>query len=166
LPLPVAPELTLIHVALVVVVQLQPLGAVTVKVPEPPAAAILAVVGEIDGAHGAPACVTVNVSPPMVSEPVRNALEVFAAAAYVTEPLPLPAAPRVIVSHASLLTAVQLQPDAVTITRLVEAAAPTVAEAGEIVELHGTPACVTVNVCPPIVSDPVREADAVFAATV
>jgi hypothetical protein len=81
LPLPVAPELTLIQLALVVEVQLQPLVAVTVMVPVPPAAAILAVVGEIDGAHGAPAWVTLNVSSPMVSEPVRDALDVFAAAA-------------------------------------------------------------------------------------
>jgi len=104
---------------------LQPIAAVTVRVPVPPAAAILAVVGEIDGAHGTPACVTLNVSPPMVSEPVRDALDVFAAAAYVTEPLPLPAAPCVIVSHASLLTAVQLQPGAVTVTTWVEAPATT-----------------------------------------
>jgi hypothetical protein len=81
LPLPVAPELTLIQVALLVVVQLQPLDAVTVMVPVPPAAVILAEVGEIDGAHGAPDCVTVNVSPPMVIEPVRDVLDVFAAAA-------------------------------------------------------------------------------------
>jgi hypothetical protein len=80
LPLPVAPELTLIQVALLLVVQLQPMGAVTVMVPVPPLAAIFAEVGEIDGAHGAPACVTVNVSPPMVSEPVRERLDVFAAA--------------------------------------------------------------------------------------
>jgi hypothetical protein len=72
----------------------------------------------------------------------------------------------VTVSHASLLTAVQLQPGALTVTTWVEAPATTLAETGEIVESHATPACVTVNVCPPIVSDPVREADAVFAATV
>jgi hypothetical protein len=76
----VSPELTLIQVALLVAVQLQPTGAVTAMVPVPPLAATLAEVGEIDGAHGAPACVTVNVSLPMVSEPVRERLDVFAAA--------------------------------------------------------------------------------------
>jgi hypothetical protein len=154
-----------IHVALLVAVQLQPMDAVTVRVPVPPAAVIVVVVAEIVGAHGAPACVTLNVLPPMVSEPVRDVLDVFAAAAYVTEPLPLPAAPCVIVSHPSLLTAVQLQPGAVTVMTWVEAPATTLTEVGAIVELHGTPAWVTVKVLPPTVNVPVRGAVAVLTAT-
>jgi hypothetical protein len=73
----------------------------------------------------------------------------------------------VIVSHSSLLTAVQAQPvDAVTVTTLLEPAATTLADVGVIEEPHGTPACVTVNVWSPIVSVPVRELLAAFAATV
>jgi hypothetical protein len=79
LPLPLAPVVTEIHAALLVAVQLQPVVAVTVIVPVLPEAAALADVGEIDGAQGAPACVTVNVAPATVSVPVREALDVFAA---------------------------------------------------------------------------------------
>ena len=72
-----------------------------------------------------------------------------------------------IVIQASLLVAVQLQPEpAVTLT------VPVVAtddvrfdEVGEIVKVHGAPACVTVKVCPPIVIVPVREVVLVLAAT-
>ena len=81
--------------------------------------------------------------------------------------MPLPDAPAVIVIQASLLVAVQLQPaPAVTVT------VPVVAtdevrfdEVGEIVNVQGAPACVTVKVCPPIVIVPVRDAALVFAAT-
>ena len=38
-------------------------------------------------------------------------------------------------------------------------------DVGEIVNVHGTPACVTVKVWPPIVIVPVRDVVAVFAAT-
>ena len=79
MPLPVPPELTLIHVALLVALQGQPVAEVTPTVPVPPVAEALAEDGEIAGAHGAPACVTVNGSPPIVSDPVREALEGFAA---------------------------------------------------------------------------------------
>ena len=79
LPLPLAPVVTVIHAALLLAVQLQPVAAVTVIVPVVPEAGGVADVGEIDGAQGAPACVTVNVAPPTVSVPVREALDVFAA---------------------------------------------------------------------------------------
>jgi hypothetical protein len=67
----------------------------------------------------------------------------------------------------ALLTAVQLQPaPAVTVT------VPVVAlddvrfdDVGEMVNVHATPACVTVKVRPPIVIVPVRELVLVFAAT-
>jgi len=80
--------------------------------------------------------------------------------------LPLPDAPAVTVIQASLLTAVQLQPvPAVTVTVPVVAADVGFNEVGEIVNVHGTPACVTVNVCPPIVIVPVRELVLALAAT-
>ena len=81
--------------------------------------------------------------------------------------MPLPLAPALIVIQASLLTAVQLQPvPAVTVTVPVVAAAEVrFDDVGAIVNVHGTPACVTVKVCPPIVIVPVRELVLVLAAT-
>ena len=71
------------------------------------------------------------------------------------------------VIHASLLAAVQLQPvPAVTVTVPV-AAADVVKfdEVGEIANVHGAPACVTVNVWPAIVMVPLRDVVPVLAAT-
>lgn len=68
--------------------------------------------------------------------------------------------------QASLLAALQPQPAAaVTVTAPVVAAVATFTDVGEIDELHGTPACVTVNVLPSIVSVPLRGVDAAVAAT-
>ena len=152
--------------ALLVAVQLQPLAAVTVNVPEAPAPLTFAETGESVGAHCSLACVTVKAFPPMVIEPVRAALEAFAVTEYDTVPLAVPDAPWVTVIQPSLLTAVQLQPlAAVTVTAPLEAPPRRSADVGEIVALHGAPACVTVKVLPAIVSVPVRGVVAVFAAT-
>lgn len=141
MPLPLPPELTVSQAAPLVALQLHPLAAFTVNVPDAPPALTLTEAGESDGAHGAPACVTVNVSPPIVMDPVLDALDVFAATEYETEPSPVPVAPWVTVIHASLLTAVQLQPLApVTVTTPVDAPATALADVGEIEELHGAPA--------------------------
>jgi hypothetical protein len=165
-PLPLPPEVTVSQLAPLVAVQLQPLAAVTVNVPEAPAPLTFAETGESVGAHGALACVTVKVFPPMVIEPVRAALDAFAVTEYDTDPLAVPAVPWVTVIQPSLLTAVQLQPlAAVTVTVPVEAAARRSADVGEIVELHGPPAWVTVKVLPPMVSVPVRGDGMVLAAT-
>jgi hypothetical protein len=82
-------------------------------------------------------------------------------------PLPLPLAPALIVSQASLLVAVQLQPvPAVTVTLPVVATDDVrFDDVGEIVNVQGAPACVTVNVWPPIVIEPVRDVVPVLAAT-
>ena len=81
--------------------------------------------------------------------------------------MPLPEAPAVTVIQPTLLVAVQLQPvPAVTVT--VPVVATDVVrfdEVGEIVNVQGAPACVTVKVWPPIVIVPVREVVPVFAAT-
>lgn len=58
----------------------------------------------------APACVTVNVCPPIVIVPIRWVAEVFAATVYETVPAPDPVAPLAIEIHDALLAAVQLQP--------------------------------------------------------
>src|SRR5262245_3662274 len=60
---------------------------------------------------------------------------------------------------------VQLPTDAVTPTVPVVAAAPGDALVASRVNVHGAPACVTVNVCPAIASVPVRGVVARFAAT-
>ena len=78
--MPVPPALTVIHVALLVAVQAQPVPAVTVIVPVTAAEVTFADAGEIVGLQGTAACcVTVNVMPPMVNVPVRDVLDVFAA---------------------------------------------------------------------------------------
>jgi len=71
------------------------------------------------------------------------------------------------VSHASLLTAVQLQPEpAVTlILPLAPMEEARVLDVGEMVTAHGSPDCVTVNVWPPIVTVPVRDVAPLLAAT-
>ena len=58
--LPLAPAVIVIQLALLVAVQLQPVGAVTATVPVAAADEVrFDEVGEIDGVQGTPACVTV-----------------------------------------------------------------------------------------------------------
>jgi hypothetical protein len=162
--LPLAPALIEIHVALSVAVHAQPVAAVTVTVLAVAVAATFAESGARVGAQGAPACVTVNVSSPMVNVPVRAEVVGFAVTLNVTDPLPVPLPPALIVIHVALLVAVQPQPE-VTATVPLPADHATFADAGAILDTHGAPACVTVKVLPPTVSVPVRGAMAVFAAT-
>jgi hypothetical protein len=61
LPDPLAPPVTVIHAALLTVVQPHPVTADTFVDPEPPAAAALRDEGLIVGVQGAPASLTVNV---------------------------------------------------------------------------------------------------------
>ncbi len=86
---------------------------------------------------------------------------------YRTIPLPRPDSPDVIVIHAASLAAVheQVSSDAVTLMLPVPPPASTVADDGEIVNVHtAAAACVMVNVCPPALMVPVREGPA-FCAT-
>ena len=69
--MPVAPDVIVIQVALSVAVQAQPVAADTVTLLVLAPKATLADAGEMVGAHGAPACVTLNELPPMVSVAVR-----------------------------------------------------------------------------------------------
>jgi len=85
----------------------------------------------------------------------------------VTVPAPLPFTPALSVSHAALLVAVHPQPvpaETVTVPAAAEGEVR-FADDGEMVNVQGRPACVTVNVAPPIVIVPVRGVAAVFAAT-
>jgi hypothetical protein len=159
LPLPLAPLVIVSQdVSLLTPVHAQPPGAVTTVEPVPPPKTTEAPVGAIEYEHGAPASVTVKVWPPMVSVPVRCDELGFAVALKLTVPLPLPPAALVIVSQdVSLLTAVHEQPlGAVIAVEPVPPPNATDAPVGAIEYVHGAAACVTVNVCPPMVSVPER----------
>jgi hypothetical protein len=87
----------------------------------------------------APGCETVNGWPATVSEPLRAAVPVFAAALKEIEPLPLPLAPDVTVSHDELLDADHAQPvPTVTVTVPLPPPTATVADAGEMTGVHTT----------------------------
>jgi hypothetical protein len=106
----------------------------------------------------------VNVCPAMVAVPVRAVVEVLAATVIATVPLPLPLAPLVIVSHEALLVAVHAQPvRLVTATLAAWPAASALVDPGLIAYVQAAAAWVTVNVCPAMLSVPVREDVAVFA---
>jgi hypothetical protein len=138
-----------IHGALLVAVQAQSEPVLTVTVPAAASGEVRVTKnGAIVNAQGAPGCVMVKILPPIVSEPVRVALPVFAATLYATFPLPVPVAPTLTVIHGSLLTAVQLHPVvAVTATfPLAPIEAANVDEVGEIADTHEAAASVTVKV--------------------
>ena len=94
-PLPLAPLVTVIQLALDVADQLQLAPALTPTLLATPAAATAKLFDAIAYVHGA-AWVTVNVWPAMVSVPVRAA-PVLAATLNATVPGPLPLAPLVTV---------------------------------------------------------------------
>jgi hypothetical protein len=164
-PLPDA-GLTVIHDALLDAVQAQPDGAVTLTLDVPAPAATDSVVGDAENVQGTPACVTVTVCPATVTVPVRELVLEFAAMVSVTDPFPLPDAGLTVI-HAAPLEAVQAQPaGAVTLTLDVPAPAATDSVVGDAENVQGTPACVTVTVCPATVTVPVRELVLEFAAIV
>lgn len=81
----------------------------------------------------APACVTVKASPPIVTDPIRCAVLVFAAIEIETLPLPVPPALPATVSHEAPLVAAHSQElSAVTATVADPAAALADCAAGEI----------------------------------
>jgi hypothetical protein len=77
-PVPLPPELIVIHVALLVAVQPHPVPAVTATLAAPPADVALGFVGDTPNAHAA-AWVTVTVCPATVIVPVRELVAVFVA---------------------------------------------------------------------------------------
>jgi hypothetical protein len=78
LPVPLTPEVTVIHDALLTAVQPQPPPAVTVTLPDPPLEPKLCDAGVALMLHAA-ASVTVIVCPATVSAPLRGTVEVFGA---------------------------------------------------------------------------------------
>ena len=158
-PLPLAPLVTVSHdVLLLTPVHAQPANVVTVVEPVPPVAATDWLAGSSANVQDVAACVTEKVCPAIVSEPLRCVAFGFAAALNATVPVPLPLAPLVTVSHdVLLLTPVHAQPaNVVTVVEPVPPAAATDWLVGLIAYVHAAPAWVTVSVCPPIVSVPLR----------
>jgi hypothetical protein len=116
LPVPDAPEVTVIHDAVLTAVHAHELAALTLTEPVAPDAGAELLGGSIVYVHAGTAttsaCVTVNVRPAIVSVPVR-AVPALAATVNVIDPLPLPLALEVTVIHGTLLTAVHAHPAAV-----------------------------------------------------
>ncbi|HET7218196.1 MAG TPA: hypothetical protein VFJ02_09105 [Vicinamibacterales bacterium] len=166
LPLPVAPPVTVSHVALLTALHEQPVGAETLAVLDPPLALTLRLVGEIEYVHPVPDCVTVKVWPAIVIVPLRWVVLVLAATVNATVPFPDPLAPVEIAIHDAPLVAVQLQP-VVAATVAVEDSpvAGDVRPVGDSENVHAAAVCVTVKAWPATVNDPVRSVPAVFAAT-
>ena len=164
-PDPLAPLVIETHDASSAAVHAQPAGIETAIVPVVDAGATDTPIGDSVAVQGTPPCVTVNACPAMVTIPVRDEMLVFAAILYPTVPLPLPEAPLVTVIHDAALPAVQAQP-AAAVTDTVPVRFPDVTDrlAGEIVNVQPA-ACEIENVCPAIVSVPVRTVGVVFAAT-
>jgi hypothetical protein len=166
LPLPLPALVTVIHALLLDAVHPHE-GALAViaTVPLPPACVGVLAVGEIVVVQTTPTCVIPNVCPATVIVAVRWVVFGLAVMAYETPPSPDPFAPLVIETHGASSTAVQEHPAGMETAMLpVLAAESTDTPAGEIVDVHGIPACVTVNAWPAIVTMPVRGVMAVFAA--
>ena len=111
LPLPLAPAVIVIQAALLAAVQAQPVVVETLVLPLPPAAAKFWLPGVMLNKQPE-FCVTVKVCPAAVIVPLRCG-PLLATTEKLTEPLPLPDEPPVIVIQAALLAAVQVQPVAV-----------------------------------------------------
>src|SRR4051794_40163491 len=85
-PVPLPPAVGVSHTALLVVVQAQPAGAVTVTDPVPATAVNDWLATEIVKVQGVPTWVTVTVWPATVRVAVRDVWPVFAVAANVSVP--------------------------------------------------------------------------------
>jgi hypothetical protein len=153
-PLPLSPDVMVIHEAPLDALHAHPAPVVTVTLPLPPPEGIVWVSGAIAYVQPWP-CTTVTVCPPMVREPVR-AGPLAAATAKLTVPPPLPLAAPVMVIHGTLLAAVHAHPLAVfTVTVRVPPLASTVCERGDTSKAQPGD-CVTVNAWPAIVAVPLR----------
>ena len=169
LPLPLAPDVTVIQDAVGTAVHAHPFGAVTVNDPVPPAAGTVMLGGALNvyvQLGAAPAWLTVNVKPAMeiVSE---RAAPRFGSTRYPTAPSPLPLLGVVNEIHDAVFVAVHVQiVGAVTLMELAPPIAGIDALGGLLMAyVHAGATCVTVNVWPAMVSVPFRGAPP-LAATV
>jgi hypothetical protein len=160
LPVPLDPFASLSHGAFADALQLHDgADAVTVTVAAPASAPRLALPGAIVKVHGGGGvadCVIVNVRPATVSVPDRSA-PLFATTVNVTVESPLPFVVLSVI-HGALLAAVHAQLACAASIRSVPLPpeAPKFCDEEVTVNVHGSAACVIVNVCPAIVSVPVR----------
>ena len=169
-PVPLAGENVSQLGALLDGVHVQPALADTLNVPLPDAAPALTLTGQSEYVQGggAPACETENVCPATVNVPLRGLVLVLGVVYQVTVPLPVPLAGENVSQAGALLDGVHAQPvPAVTLKVPLPDTAPELALTGqsEYVQVGGAPACVTENVCPPIVIVPKRGLVPVFAVT-
>lgn len=174
LPAPVAPLVSISHVAFDVAVHVHvPADAVTLTEPDPPTSATSCVVCEIENVHGAgggvaAACVTVNVFPAAAIVALRAVVAVIAATLNPTLPSPLPEFELRLI-HEALVAAVHEQLFADALMAIVPGppASAKFCDVGEIEKEHaggGAAACEIVNVLPAAVMVAFRAAP-VFAAT-
>lgn len=107
-----------------------------------------------------------NVWPAIASVPVRCEVLALGATLKLAVPLPLPLEPPVTVIQLAAVVVVHEHPaGAVTVAEPVPPPATTVWLSGATEYVHGTPAWVTVKVCPPTEIVPVRCEMVPFAAT-
>jgi hypothetical protein len=107
-----------------------------------------------------------NVRPPALIAPVRAQGVLLGSIEYEIVPLPVPVVAPLSVTQETVLDAVQAHPAPAVIAMLpLEASADTETLVGDSEYEHAPASCVTVNVCPPIVSVPVRDVDDRLAAT-
>lgn len=107
-PLPLEPDVMVIHGCALAAVQAQPAPAVTLTEPLPPEGATDWESGEMANVHPSP-CVIVTVCPATVTVPEREGPE-SGATLSVTVPDPVPFAPDVTVIQSALLAAVHGHP--------------------------------------------------------
>ena len=103
---PLAPLVTVSHATELDACQLQPVAAATDTLPVPAVLGAGALVGVTVYVHVRPAWLTLKGCPAMVRLADRDDVDVFAATLKTTEPLPVPDAPFVTLSHCALLVAV------------------------------------------------------------
>ena len=108
LPVPLAPDVTVIQDALLDAIHVHALLVDTVTVPVPAGASTFWLFGEIEYEHDSAACETVNVSPATVRVPVREP-PTFGSTRYPALPFPVPEPPELIVIQEALLDAVHAQ---------------------------------------------------------
>ena len=139
LPMPDAPAVMIIHDTGLAAVHAHPIGAETVTEPRNPPAPDRSMLAPRLYVQGAPACVTGNARPPIVSVPVRGAEDGFAVIEKTTVWLPVPKRPLVIMSQSESLAAVhaQVAAEAISTTERFCAVASGAAPAAPSEYVHG-----------------------------
>jgi hypothetical protein len=110
LPEPLVPLVMVTHDTPFVVVQAQPLPALTANDPVPPEAGTVVDPADSENEQVAAAWVIVNVCPPTEMLPLRVDVPVFSATVKVTVPFPDPLDPLVMVIHGAEAVLFQAQP--------------------------------------------------------